>query len=66
MVRRQSLLQSFCKPASVRSFGIFGDPIEPRSIKELEMMGMQNLAQTKAYGLDYEKICRSEEHGLLQ
>jgi hypothetical protein len=61
----QSLLQSFCRPSALRTFGLFGEPIEPRSIRDLEMIGLKNLSQTKPWGLDYESIIKPEEHGLL-
>ena len=62
---RPTFLQQFCRPAGLRMFGLFGEPIEPRSIRDLEAIGMKNLAQTKPWGLDYDTICKSEEHGLL-
>jgi len=61
----QSFLSRMCRPAALRTFGILGDPIEPRSIRDLEAIGLKNLAQTKAWGLDYESIINPEQHGLL-
>ena len=46
---------------ALRMFAIYPKVIEPRSITELEKIGRSNLALTKKFGLDYEKILRDTE-----
>ena len=40
------------------------DVPEPKTISELEAMGMANLALTKRNGLDYERILNTKKFGL--
>ena len=51
---------------TARPFSILEGFKEPKSISELHQTGMENLALTKEYGLDYANLLKTNKFGLKE